>query len=62
MKNKVFLLSSGNKRELEAKGFVIDPILEQFDYNVNTVKLKFLNPAKRMSQCDTLMLARIYKR
>jgi 4-amino-4-deoxy-L-arabinose transferase-like glycosyltransferase len=62
MRDKVFLLSSGNKRELETKGFVIDPILEQFDYNVNTVKLNFLNPAKRLSQCDTLMLARIYKR
>ncbi|HEV8285516.1 MAG TPA: glycosyltransferase family 39 protein [Chitinophagaceae bacterium] len=61
IKDKYFLLNSGNKRELEAKGFQINPVVEHVDYNVNTVKLKFLNPAKRISQCDTLMLARIYR-
>jgi 4-amino-4-deoxy-L-arabinose transferase-like glycosyltransferase len=60
--NKYFLLKSKNKRDLEARGFDVHPVIEHVDYNVNTVKLKFLNPTTRLSQCDTLMLARIYKR
>ncbi|HEU4471575.1 MAG TPA: glycosyltransferase family 39 protein [Flavisolibacter sp.] len=54
-----FLLSSGQAGELRAKGFAIEPLIQQPDYNVTTVKLKFLNPATRAKNLDTLMLARI---
>lgn len=60
VKDKYFLLDSRLARTLETQGFEVKPELEHVDYNVTTVKLKFLEPKTRLQQCDSLMLARIY--
>jgi len=60
IKNKYFLLKSQMAKDLEAKGFEVKPDFTHVDYNVTTVKLKFLNPHTRLQQCDSLMLAHIY--
>jgi 4-amino-4-deoxy-L-arabinose transferase-like glycosyltransferase len=58
--NKYFLLTSKMTREAWADSFTIKPVLGHVDYNVTTLKLKFLNPKTRMrSKLDTLMLAQI---
>jgi hypothetical protein len=62
IRNNYFLLSGFLARHLESKGFVILPIASQNDYNVATMKWKFLNPSTRKSTFDTLMLAKIYRK
>jgi 4-amino-4-deoxy-L-arabinose transferase-like glycosyltransferase len=57
-----FLLTSKMARQLPADSFVVEPVSSHVDYNVTTLKLKFLNPKTRMSKTDTLMLARIFVR
>jgi 4-amino-4-deoxy-L-arabinose transferase-like glycosyltransferase len=60
LQNKYFLLTSKMTREAWADSFTIKPVLSHVDYNVTTLKLKFLNPKTRMrSKLDTLMLAQI---
>ena len=59
--NKYFLLTNRIQKDLEANGFIVQPIISHIDYNVNTIKLKFLNPKTRLKQCDELMLAKVYK-
>jgi 4-amino-4-deoxy-L-arabinose transferase-like glycosyltransferase len=60
LQNKYFLLTSKMTREAWADSFTIKPVLGHVDYNVTTLKLKFLNPKTRMrSKLDTLMLAQI---
>jgi len=54
-----FLLNSRIARDLEADSFRVMPVISHVDYNVTTLKLKFLNPKTRMSKCDTLFLAKI---
>ncbi len=61
MKDKYFLISNKIKNHLVTQGYKIQPVLQHLDYNVTTVQLKFLNPATRIKNCDTLMLAKIYK-
>lgn len=61
MKDKYFLLTNKIKDYLATQGYEVKPMLQTLDYNVTTVQLKFLNPATRLKNCDTLMLARIYK-
>lgn len=61
MKDKYFLISNQIKSYLSEKGYEIKPVISHLDYNVTTVQLKFLNPATRLKNCDTLMLAKIYK-
>jgi len=56
-----FLMNNGDRKILEEKGFRIEPIISQRDYNVAKVSLKFLNTATREKRLDTLMLARIHK-
>jgi len=56
-----FLMNRGERKILEEKGFRIEPVISQRDYNVAKVSLKFLNTATRDKRLDTLMLARIYK-
>jgi hypothetical protein len=60
VKDKYFLLDTHLARTLETEGFEVKPELEHADYNVTTVKLKFLEPNTRLQQCDSLMLAHIY--
>ena len=62
MKNKYFLISNQIKDYLISRGYRIEPVISHLDYNVTTVQLKFLNPATRLKNCDTLMLAKIYKK
>jgi 4-amino-4-deoxy-L-arabinose transferase-like glycosyltransferase len=62
IKDKYFLLKSEMARELETKGFEVKPDFTHVDYNVTTVKLKFLNSRTRLQQCDSLMLAHIYRK
>ena len=56
-----FLINRGDRKILEEKGFTIEPVVSQKDYNVAKVSLKFLNMATREKRLDTLMLARVYK-
>lgn len=59
--DKYFLINKRDKDSLQLKGYRVDPIISQPDYNVARIKLKFLNPATRASKLDSLFLARIYK-
>jgi 4-amino-4-deoxy-L-arabinose transferase-like glycosyltransferase len=59
LQNKYFLLTTKMTREAWADSFTIKPVVSHVDYNVTTLKLKFLNPKTRMSKLDTLMLAQI---
>jgi len=61
MKDKYFLISNQIKDYLIPRGYRIVPLVSHLDYNVTTVQLKFLNPTTRVKNCDTLMLAKIYK-
>ena len=61
MKDKYFLISNRIKGFLITKGYNVEPVISHLDYNVTTVQLKFLNPATRIKNCDTLMLAKIYR-
>jgi 4-amino-4-deoxy-L-arabinose transferase-like glycosyltransferase len=61
LSDRYFLLSSKVARELEADSIKVVPIASHVDYNITTLKLKFLNPKTRLSKCDTLMLARLSK-
>ena len=56
-----FLMNLGERKILEEKGFRIEPVISQRDYNVAKVSLKFLNMATREKKLDTLMIARVYK-
>ncbi len=58
---KYFLMNKEHRRELEAKGYRVEPLISQPDYNVAKVSMKFLNPDTRASRMDTLMLARVYR-
>lgn len=60
LNDKYFLLTSFMARRLPADSFRVEPIISHIDYNITTLKLKFLNPKTRLSNCDTLMLAKIY--
>src|SRR5688572_3296221 len=61
IKDKYFLLNNKIKDVLAKEGYDVKPVISHLDYNVTTVQLKFLNPATRIKNCDTLMLARIYR-
>lgn len=57
-----FLLTPFQGRYLEERGFSIEPLMMQHDYNIATVKFDFLNPKTRHKVLDTLMIARIYEK
>jgi len=59
LQDKYFLLTSKLARESLTDSFNVIPIVSQVDYNVTTMKLKFLNPKTRSTKLDTLMLAKI---
>ncbi|MET0636341.1 MAG: glycosyltransferase family 39 protein [Chitinophagaceae bacterium] len=61
LKENIFLINTPVANQLIADGFKLDTIVSHPDYNVSTMKLKFLNPSTRISKVDTIMLARIYK-
>lgn len=62
LKDKYFLLTTSMARQLENDSLRVKPIASHTDYNVTTLKLKFLNPQTRSrSKLDTLMLAKIEK-
>ena len=61
MNDKYFLLNNRIKDVLVREGYSVQPVISHLDYNVTTVQLKFLNPSTRLKNCDTLMLAKIYK-
>lgn len=56
-RGKYFLLTGGMIKELRAQGMQVIPVASHVDYNVTTLKLKFLNPTTRSTKLDTLMLA-----
>lgn len=55
-----YLLGSGDAHRLIEKGYTIDTLVSHPDFNVSTIKLKFLRNETRESTLDTLMLARVY--
>ena len=61
LNDKYFLLNNKIKDALAKEGYDVKPLITHLDYNITTVQLKFLNPATRLKNCDTLMLARIYR-
>ena len=61
LKGNLFLINTPVANQLIADGFKIDTVVSHPDYNVSTMKLKFLNPSTRWSKVDTLMVARIYR-
>ena len=60
VKNKYFLMTTGMQRQLQKEGYYVKPVVENINYRVTRLKLKFLDRKTRASQCDSLMLARIY--
>lgn len=62
MSDKYFLLTLDLRDYLIKQGYTVEPVLQRPDYNVSTIKMKFLNPATRAQTFDTLMLAKVYKR
>ena len=58
-RGKYFVLTGGMIRGLREQGFEVIPVASHVDYNVTTLKLKFLNPATRASKLDTIMLAKL---
>lgn len=60
LSNKYILLTTSMARTLPADSLYILPVISHVDYNVTTLKLKFLNPKTRATKLDTLMLAKIY--
>ena len=62
LNDRYFLLNNKIKDVLTRDGYDVKPIIGHLDYNVTTVQLKFLNPETRLKHCDTLMLARIYRK
>jgi len=60
--DKYFLITAKMARESLADSFIVKPVISADDYNVTTLKLKFLNPKTRGSKLDTLMLAKIEPR
>lgn len=59
---KYFLLTSSMKRRLEDSSFIVQPRLMSANYQVSTVKLKFLSKATRVAACDSLMLTTVSKK
>jgi 4-amino-4-deoxy-L-arabinose transferase-like glycosyltransferase len=59
LSNKYFLIGSKMARESLSDSFIIKPVIQTPDYNVTTMKLKFLNPKTRSNKLDTLMLVQI---
>ena len=59
--SRYFLMTRIYITYFEKRGFSVNPLIAQPDYNVSTMKLKFLNPATRDQNYDTLFLARISK-
>lgn len=55
-----YLVTSPIAKKLREKGYSIDPVVSHVDYNVNAIKLRFLNPKTRYNRLDTLMLAKVY--
>jgi 4-amino-4-deoxy-L-arabinose transferase-like glycosyltransferase len=62
LKNNYFLVTKEIEKFLVANGYKLKPFIQHVDHNVNVIQLKFLNPATRMKNTDTLMLGKIYKR
>lgn len=60
LNDKYFLLTASVARSLPTDSLRIEPVISHVDYNVTTLKLKFLNPKTRATKLDTLMLAKIY--
>jgi 4-amino-4-deoxy-L-arabinose transferase-like glycosyltransferase len=58
LQDKYFLITSKLARE-SLDSFTVKPVVSHLDYNVTTLRLKFLNPKTRMSKVDTLILAKI---
>lgn len=61
-RDKYFLLNNKIRDVLIKEGYDVKPFISHLDYNVTTVQLKFLNPQTRIKNCDTLMLAKIFRR
>ncbi|RYY57307.1 MAG: hypothetical protein EOO09_02875 [Chitinophagaceae bacterium] len=61
LKSYVFLINTPVAGQLIRDGFRIDTIASHPDYNVSTMKLKFLNPSTRITKVDTLMLGRLIR-
>lgn len=59
LSDRYFLMSSKDARLLQADSIKIIPVASHVDYNVTTLKLKFLNPKTRAGKLDTLMLAQL---
>ena len=55
-----YLVTSPMLKKIREKGYTVQPVLSHKDYNVNAIKLKFLNPETRQSKLDTIMLARVF--
>jgi hypothetical protein len=62
VRNKYFLMTPFLGRYIERHGFRVEPVISQFDYNIATMRPKFLNPATRATSYDTLFLARVYRK
>jgi len=61
LKDKYFFISRADRNALQSRGYRIEAVISQPDYNVAKVSLTFLNPASREKRLDTLMLAKIFR-
>ena len=61
LSKKYLLVNRGDRDLLLQRGYKIDTVISQPDYNVAKVSLKFLNPSSREKRLDTLMLVQLYR-
>lgn len=61
IKDKYFLVSPFLANFLRQKGFTLQTVISQIDYNVATIKFSFLNPATRKNTYDSLMLVKVMR-
>jgi 4-amino-4-deoxy-L-arabinose transferase-like glycosyltransferase len=57
--DKYFLMTSHMKKDLESRGYDIQPKLIKLDFRVSMPRFRFLNEKTRLSVCDSLILGKI---
>jgi hypothetical protein len=57
---KVWLIyDSRDEEQIKQAGYLLSPKYSVFDYEITKLDIKFINPAKRESQCSKMVLAEI---
>ncbi len=58
---KVWLIyDSRDEEQIKKAGFQLSPTYSVLDYEISKLDIKFINPAKRESQCSKMVLAEVF--